>query len=303
MSLRKAAPLTAAALMAAALSGCGVTELDTSQPGYVQAGEEFWDGWQVPEGSVLLGTPFPEEFRPQQEGLPEDPESVTAEFLLTEDPYTAVRDLAGQFDAKGLRAVADPDLDQCGVDPVFACSLYGVGEDGLTKLAAHFTDSENRGDEASFPRLHVEIGAWTSLYPQRDDWIDFQAPQGESGLELPDIDAGDLEPGTEVPLLGTDEELGEVPEGTRLLAPLYNPSATYGVHAVFHVEDEAALADIEAMAEKAATGERYPDGEITSGGLASHRIAYDGSAGGCQVKLDTVATGDAVIALLDVACD
>lgn len=303
MSLRKAAPLTAAALIFAVLAGCGVTELDTSQPGYVQAGEEFWDGWQVPDGSVLLGTPFPEEFRPQQEGLPEDPESVTAEFLLTEDPYTAVRDLAAQLDAKGLRAVTDPDLDRCGVDYGFSCHLYGVGEDGLTKIAARFTGGGDPGEENFHPRLEVEIGAWTSLYPTREDWIDFQAPQGESGLDLPDIDAGDLEPGTEVPLLGWDKVLGEVPDGTRLLAPLYNPSATYGVHAVFHVEDEAALADIEAMALNASTGERYPDGELTSGDLVSHRIAYDGSAGGCQVTLDTVATGDTVIALLDVVCD
>jgi hypothetical protein len=45
------------------------------------------------------------------------------------------------------------------------------------------------------------------------------------------------------------------------------------------------------------TGERYPDSELTS-----HRIAYD-VRGGCQVKGDTLATGDAVIALLDVDCD
>jgi hypothetical protein len=303
MSLRKAAPLTAAALTAAALAGCGVTELDTSQPGYVQAGEEFWDGWQVPDGTVLLGTPFPEEFRPYQEGLPEDPELVTAEFLLTEDPYTAVRDLAEQLDAQGLRAVSDPDRDQCGVDHGFTCSLYGVGDDGLTKFSARFTGGGDPGAEDYLPRLEVEIGAYTPLYPSRDDWIDFQAPQGESGFDLPGIDAGDLEPGTEVPLLGQDEVLGEVPEGTRLLAPLYNPSATYGVHAIFHVEDETALADIEAMALNASTGERYADGDITTGDLVSHRIAYDGSAGGCQVTLDTVATGDAVIALLDVVCD
>lgn len=295
--------MTAATLIAAALAGCGVTELDTSQPGYVQAGEEFWDGWQVPEGTVLLGTPFPEEFRPHQEGLPEDPELVTAEFLLTEDPYTAVRDLAGQLDAKGLRIVAEPDGDPCGVDDGLTCRLYGVGDDGLTKVSVRFTGTENPGAADAFPLLEVEIGAYTPLYPRRDDWIDFQAPQGESGFDLPDIDAGELEPGTEVPLFGRDEVLGEVPEGTRLLAPLYNPSATYGVHAIFQVEDEAALADIEAMALNASTGERYADGDIATGDLVSHRIAYDGSGGGCQVTLDTVATGDAVIALLDVVCD
>jgi hypothetical protein len=302
MSVRRSAALAAVALVAA-VAGCGVTEVDTSQPGYVQPGGEFWDGWKVPAGSVLLGTPFPEEFRPAQEDLPEDPESVTAEFMLTEDPYTAVRDLAAQMEAQGLRAVSSPDFDTCGVDGVFACSVYGVGADGLTKIQAHFTGHENPDEAESFARLEVEIGAWTTIYPRRTDWIDFAAPQGESGFEPPKADAGELGPGTEVPLLGRDETLGEVPEGTRLLAPLYNPSATYGVHALFHVEDEAALADIEAMAAAAATGERYPDGDLTSGDLTSHRISYDGSAGGCQVELDTVPAGDAVTARLHVVCD
>lgn len=302
MSVRKSAALAAVALVAAAVTGCGVTEVDTSQPGYVEAGGEFWDGWKVPAGSVLLGTPFPEPLPPGREGVPADPETVTAEFMLTEDPYTAVRDLAAQIEAKGLRAVSGPG-DTCGVDGALFCLLHGLGDDGLTKIAAYFTGQENPDDGEPYARLEVEIGAWTWMYPSGTDWVDFEAPQGDSGFDPPKADAGELGPGTEVPLLGGDETLGEVPEGARLLAPLYNPSATYGVHAFFFVEDEAALADIEAMAEASSTGERYPDGDLTSGGLTSHRISYDGSAGGCQVTLDTVDIGGAVIARLDVVCD
>ncbi|GAA1676320.1 hypothetical protein GCM10009830_23750 [Glycomyces endophyticus] len=193
--------------------------------------------------------------------------------------------------------------DRLRVNHGFTCRLYGVADDGLTKVTAHFVGIEQPDREDPFPFLELEIGAWTSLDPIRDDWIDFEAPQGESGYDLPQTAGDELGPGTDVPFFGTGEVLGRVPEGTRLLAPLYNPWGMYGVHAVFHVEDEAALADIEAMAELASTGERYPDADLTTGDLTSHRISYNGDAGGCQVKLDTVDTGDAVIALLHVACD
>ncbi|WP_143034773.1 hypothetical protein [Glycomyces sambucus] len=302
--MRARTPLTfTAVLLVAATAGCGVSEIDTAQPGYVQAGEAFWGEWRVPEGAVLLGTPFPEEFAPQQEGLPEDPESVTAEFLLVDDPYLAVRDLVAQIEAEGLRVVAEPDSRACGVDHGFSCRLYGVGDDGLTKVAARFIGAAQPESGDPFPLLELEIGAWTSLYPSRDDWVDFEAPQGESGFDLPQTAADELGPGTEVPLFGSTTVLGQVPEGARLLAPLYNPSATYGVHAVFHIEEDTALAEIEAIADRVSSGERYPDADLTSGDLTSHRIAYNGDAGGCQVELDTVETGDAAIALLHVACD
>ncbi|GAB3647022.1 hypothetical protein GCM10028833_10130 [Glycomyces tarimensis] len=325
----------ASAAIALAVSGCGgdagpaESELDLSAPGYVQAGVEFWEGWKVPEGTVLLGTPFP---RPdlEYEGMPENNDVVGAEFLVTGDAHDVLRDLYAQMTDKGLRPVVREDeRSVCAQsESRYDCSLFGRAEDGFAKIETRLEVDERPEEQEPYPRLRVELGAfsWFDIVPDLADdplyedmseeeireqeeqlrtrWADAEAPEGDAPVSTPAIDAGELVPGAELPFFGKDESIGAVPEGSRLLAPPYNPSATYGFAGIFSVEEDTAFGELEEMAAESATGERFPDEELVSGDLVAHRISYDGSAGGCSVELDVIdARSEARIARLDIVCD
>lgn len=315
MSLRR--PLSAAAvLIAIAAGGCGAggEPLDTTGPGFLQSGTEFWDGWTVPAGTVLIGSPFP--LPPQQdEGMPEDVERVRAEFLLTGDPHEVMRDVFAQIDARGLRAVLfedgydDEEEEVCSAGGRH-CSVYGRGADGYTKVAADLSVD----DDGRYPHLTLEFGAysWRDLSfsavdgvgSEAAEWIDAEAPQGSSDVEVAVPEEDGFAPGSELPFFGRDEPLGEVPEGARLLVPPYNPSSTYGFAGIFSIEDEAAVDELAAVAAEAATGDLRADEELAAGDLRSHHVSYDGSGGGCGVDFDTVAPVDGpVVARLRVVCD
>ncbi|THV41674.1 hypothetical protein [Glycomyces buryatensis] len=291
--------------------------LDTSGPGYLQPGTEFWDGWAVPAETVLLGSPFPQAPM-QDEGMPDNPEPVSAELLVTGEPHDVMRDLFAQFESQGLDPVLDEgDEAVCEALAEFWCELHGQGEDGYTKASAYLTVTEEGSTgEERYPQLNLHFGTYSWLdvplerYSGSDTeyqepvWVDAEAPQGDSGIEAPVPEADGLAAGSELPFFGWDEPLGVVPEGARLLAPPYSPSATYGFAGIFSVEDEAALGELAAMAEEAATGDKLADEDLTAGELRSHHVSYDGSGGGCGVDFDNVTPADgAMIVRLDVVCD
>ncbi|THV31323.1 hypothetical protein [Glycomyces paridis] len=301
-----------AAALTAALGACArpaaepdrTAPIDTDGPGYVQPGTAYWEDWTVPDATVLLGTPFPEQPW-DAPGMPEDPEPVSATLLLTGDSHEAMRDLHAQIEAHGLKAATTDDAEAiCEDGEPYECELYGIGTDGYAKISATLTAYERPARGEPHPRLVVSFGTYSWFDANDMHWRPApEPPQGDSGIEIPELPADDLGHGSELPYFGKEEPLGTVPEDGRLLAPPHNPSATYGFSGIFALETEA-FGHMEALAEAAATGERYPDLELASGDLRSRRVTYDGSGGGCQVDLDLLTLADgASYARLKVVCD
>lgn len=220
-----------------------------------------------------------------------------------------------QLDAHGLRAVLldyeGMEEEVCSEGDGLHCSVYGLGADGYTKVAVGLSAA----DAERYPKLTLEFGAYSWIDvpfpdPANEDelqppaWRDAEAPQGDAGVTITLPDGDGLGPGSELPFFGKVEPIGDVPEGSRLLVPPYNPSSTYGFAGIFLVEDESALDGIAAMAEEAATGDQLADEQLTAGDLRSHHVSYDGSAGGCFTDFDAVTPPDGpVIARLHVVCD
>ena len=321
---RSRAIAAAAAVLVLAASSCGngtgpseSDPIDTSGPGFLQPGTEFWDGWTVPVETVLIGSAFPRKPR-SDEAMPDNPEPVGAAFLVSGDPHAVLRDVFAQLDAHGLRAVLpDYQTEVCGGGgEELHCTVYGQGADGYTKASVMLT-VEAPGEQAErYPQLILEFGtyAWLDVSydhgpadivePEMMDWSDAEAPQGEASVEITVPREDGLTAGSTMPFFGMDEPVGKVPEGARLLAPPYNPSPTYGFSGVFAIEDESAIGELAAMAEEAATGDKLADMDLAAGDLRSHHVSYDGSAGGCSVDFDTMTSaGGAVFARLHIGCD
>jgi hypothetical protein len=283
--------------------------LDLAGAGYVPAGAEFWDGWRVPVGTVLLGTPFPEP-RIEVEGISGEPYRISAEFFVTGDPHDVMRDLYDQVEGHGYRPMVDEwnlDTSVCSgwpSDGEYYCHLYGRVDD-FTKFEAQMDLRTATMTDQPRERLWVTIGEFPDEAAQGSytDWVDADRPQDEALLQPREIEVSGLEPGDEMPFYGRDEAVGEIPDGARMLAPSYNPSTTYGFAGIFAVTDDQALVEFEEIAAGAATGERYPDEAVTAGDLTAQHISWDGAGGGCMVTLDAVELPGSTIARLEVICD
>lgn len=324
----------AAVLVAAAGCGSGGTahELDLTATGYLQPGTEFWDGWTVPAGTVGLATPFPEPDPEPVKGMPRDTDRVRMDFLVTGDANEVMRDLHAQINRRRLRPVVpEESVNRLRLSPLvpeesatmceerdraYACELYGQGEDGLTKLTAELMvdPSPKRGEVSA--RLWITLGEYDDFHDGRwgtpTTWVDAAAPEGKAPVSVPPIEPDALVPGAKLPFFGTErfegkeETIGAVPEGSRLLAPPYNASATYGFAGIFVITDrhDEALAELEAMATKEGAGDRHPEETLTAGDLSARRVAFEGGGGGCGVELDSVDLGSDVVAVeFAIFCD
>lgn len=293
-----------------AVQACGDAEAPTG-PGYVQSGEEFWDGWTVPEGTALLGTPFPEPGH-SVEGMPAEQFRIGAEFLVVGDPHQVMRDLYRQVEEHGYQPVLD-DLDPevCGGwpwDGTWLCRLYGLADDGHVKFEAHMEINTAETTTQPRDRLWISLGEFADGEAERyGDWTEAEPPQGEAGVQPAGGTMAGLDSGHELKLHDSDESLGAVPEGAGLLADSYNPTAnptaTAGFAGIFMVTEADALIDIQQLAARAAAGPQSSDQEITAEGLTAHRMSWDRTVNGCGVTLDIVGFADFDIARLEVDCE
>jgi hypothetical protein len=283
-------------------------DAELAGPGYVQPGVEFWDDWKVPVDTILLGTPIPEPSL-DIEGMPQEPYRISAEFLVIGDAHDVMRDLYAQIEAHDYRPMVDGrDSSVCGGwqwDGEYFCHLYGRADDDLTKFEARIDIRTTTMTNQPRERLWVSVGEYSNqdAPDSFSEWVDAARPQGDAFMQPPEIEMSGLQPGDEMPFYGLDKAVGNIPDGAKMLAPSYNPSATYGFAGIFMVTDDQALDELERMASEAASGERFSDGEITAGELIVHHMSWTEWGGGCMSTLDTVDLSEYSIARLEVICD
>jgi hypothetical protein len=221
-----------------------------------------------------------------------------------------MRDLYDQVEEHGYRPMVNQwnlDTSVCSgwpSDGEYSCHLYGRVDD-FTRFEARMDIRTTTMTDQPRERLWVTIGEFSEedAPGSYTDWVDADRPGGEALLQPREIEVSGLEPGDEMPFYGRDEAVGQIPDGARMLAPSYNPSATYGFAGIFAVTDDQALAEIEEIAAGAATGERYPDEAVTAGDLTAKHMSWDGAGGGCMITLDAVELPGSTIARLEVICD
>lgn len=297
---------------ALALGGCAVqdddgddtrrAEVDFDAPAYVESGEEIWDGWKVPEGSLLLGSAFPA-------GAHLGEEQIVANALVVGDPHDVMRDVADQISARGLEPRGPAAGQACeelpsdrGAETALRCDVRAVDGDEYLMQAELTVESEAAG-RASVSSLTMRFGAT----PRIENDAPAEAPEGDASMRPQPIDPTLLEPGAELRLFGEEEPFGEVPDGARLLAPSEEgESPTYSIRAFFDVSGDAdsAIAELEEMTSGIADGHNHDESVEYLGDVEFSMVSYSEDAGGCAATLNVATRADDVrIAKLSVDCD